>query len=44
MTTRIHPVLGVFAALVFLFLLAPLVIIVGASLSDTSYLTFRRRG
>ncbi|MBB6509997.1 putative spermidine/putrescine transport system permease protein [Rhizobium soli] len=44
MTTRIHPVLGVFAALVFLFLLAPLVIIVGASLSDTSYLTFPPQG
>ena len=44
MTTRIHPVLGAFAALVFLFLLAPLVIIVGASLSDTSYLTFPPQG
>lgn len=44
MTARIHPVLGAFAALVFLFLLAPLVIIVGASLSDTSYLTFPPQG
>ncbi|KQQ79340.1 MULTISPECIES: ABC transporter permease [unclassified Rhizobium] len=44
MTTRIHPLLGAFAALVFLFLLAPLVIIVGASLSDTSYLTFPPQG
>ena len=44
MITRIHPLLGAFAALVFLFLLAPLVIIVGASLSDTSYLTFPPQG
>jgi putative spermidine/putrescine transport system permease protein len=44
MTTRIHPLLGAFAALVLLFLLAPLVIIVGASLSDTTYLTFPPQG
>ncbi|AYD04034.1 ABC transporter permease [Neorhizobium sp. NCHU2750] len=44
MAGRIHPLLGAFAALVFVFLLAPLVIIIGASLSDTSYLTFPPRG
>ncbi|MGA1833685.1 ABC transporter permease [Rhizobium wenxiniae] len=44
MTARIHPLLGAFAILVFLFLLAPLVIIIGASLSDTTYLTFPPQG
>lgn len=44
MIDRIHPLLGAFAVLVFLFLLAPLVIILGASVSDTSYLTFPPRG
>jgi putative spermidine/putrescine transport system permease protein len=44
MISRIHPALGAFAVLVFLFLLAPLVIIVGASLSDTTYLTFPPQG
>jgi putative spermidine/putrescine transport system permease protein len=44
MTARIHPALGAFAILVFLFLLAPLVIIIGASLSDTTYLTFPPQG
>jgi putative spermidine/putrescine transport system permease protein len=43
-TARIHPLLGAFAILVFLLLLAPLVIIVGASLSDTTYLTFPPQG
>jgi putative spermidine/putrescine transport system permease protein len=43
-TARIHPLLGAFAFLVFLFLLAPLVIIIGASLSDTTYLTFPPQG
>ncbi|MDE1157372.1 MAG: ABC transporter permease [Neorhizobium sp.] len=44
MTARIHPVLGILTGIVFLFLLAPLVIIVGAAFSDTSYLTFPPRG
>ncbi|WP_062014979.1 ABC transporter permease [Aureimonas sp. AU4] len=44
MTRRIHPLLAVFTALVFLFLLGPLVIVVGASLSDTTYLTFPPQG
>ncbi|MBW8638868.1 ABC transporter permease [Hoeflea sp. WL0058] len=44
MTYRIHPALIVFAAIVFFFLLAPLVIIIGSALSDTTYLTFPPRG
>jgi len=44
MPTRVHPALGAFALLVFLFLLAPLVIIVGAALSDTTFLTFPPQG
>jgi putative spermidine/putrescine transport system permease protein len=41
---RLHPLLIGFAAIVIFFLLAPLVIIVGASFSDTSFLTFPPRG
>jgi putative spermidine/putrescine transport system permease protein len=41
---RAHPVLIGFAVLVFLFLLGPLIIILGASVSDTSFLTFPPRG
>ncbi len=44
MHTRPHPVLIGFACLVFFFLLAPLVIIIGASVSDTSFLTFPPQG
>lgn len=44
MPTRLHPVLIVFAALVYAFLLGPLVIILGAALSDTTYLTFPPQG
>jgi len=44
MPTRIHPLLIVFTILVYLFLLGPLVIIFGASLSDTTYLTFPPQG
>ncbi|SJZ69122.1 ABC transporter permease [Consotaella salsifontis] len=44
MATRIHPLLVAFAALVFFFLVGPLVIIVGAALSDTSFLTFPPQG
>ena len=44
MHRRPHPVLIVLATLVFLFLVGPLVIIVGASLSDTSFLIFPPRG
>lgn len=44
MTTRVSPFLIAFAALVYLFLLGPLIIIFGASVSDTSYLTFPPQG
>jgi putative spermidine/putrescine transport system permease protein len=41
---RLHPLLIVFAGVVMVFLVAPLVIIIGASLSDTTFLTFPPRG
>ncbi len=41
---RVHPVLIGFAVLVFAFLVGPLVIIIGASFSDTNFLTFPPRG
>jgi putative spermidine/putrescine transport system permease protein len=41
---RVHPLLAAFAGIVIFFLLAPLVIIIGASLSDTTFLTFPPRG
>jgi len=44
MTRRIHPGLIVLTALVFIFLVGPLVIVVGAALSDTSFLTFPPQG
>lgn len=44
MTTRVNPLLIAFAALVYLFLMGPLVIVVGAALSDTTYLTFPPQG
>jgi putative spermidine/putrescine transport system permease protein len=44
MPTRLHPALIVFAALVYLFLTVPLVIVLGASLSDTTYLAFPPQG
>ncbi|WP_334194171.1 ABC transporter permease [Pararhodobacter sp.] len=44
MTTRIHPLLILFTLLVYVFLLGPLIIIFGASLSDTTYLTFPPQG
>lgn len=44
MSGRIPPVLVVLAAIVFIFLVAPLFIIVGASVSDTPYLAFPPRG
>lgn len=44
MPTRIHPVLIAVTVLVYLFLLGPLIIIFGASLSDTTYLTFPPQG
>ncbi|WP_201860609.1 ABC transporter permease [Microvirga soli] len=44
MSDRPHPLLIVVAALVYLFLMLPLVIVVGAALSDTTYLTFPPQG
>lgn len=44
MRTRPHILLIAFAVLVFVFLVGPLVIIIGASLSDTTYLTFPPQG
>jgi putative spermidine/putrescine transport system permease protein len=44
MSDRPHPILVVVAALVYLFLMLPLVIVVGAALSDTTYLTFPPQG
>ncbi|WP_323019543.1 ABC transporter permease [Pararhodobacter sp.] len=44
MATRIHPLLILFTVLVYVFLLGPLIIIFGASLSDTTYLTFPPQG
>jgi putative spermidine/putrescine transport system permease protein len=44
MARRVSPFLIAFAALVYLFLLGPLVIIFGAAISDTSYLTFPPQG
>ena len=44
MTQKLHPALIAFTALVFVFLVGPLVIIVGAAISDTTYLTFPPQG
>lgn len=44
MTRSVHPLLIALAGLVFVFLVGPLVIIVGAALSDTTYLTFPPQG
>ncbi|ARO14666.1 spermidine/putrescine ABC transporter [Ketogulonicigenium robustum] len=44
MQQKINPFLIAFAAVVFVFLLAPLIIILGAALSNTTYLTFPPQG
>ena len=44
MPTKIHPVLTGFTVLVFFFLVGPLVIVFGAALSDTTFLTFPPQG
>lgn len=44
MRRTVHPLLMAFAGCVFFFLLAPLVIIIGAAFSDTTYLTFPPQG
>ena len=43
MKNRIHPALIVITVFTFLFLLGPLIVIIGSALSDTSYLTFPPR-
>jgi putative spermidine/putrescine transport system permease protein len=44
MPTKIHPSLINFTVLVFLFLVGPLVIVFGAAVSDTTFLTFPPQG
>ena len=44
MPTKLHPALIGFTVLVFIFLIGPLVIVVGSALSDTTYLTFPPQG
>lgn len=44
MSSRVHPLLGAFAVLTFLFLIGPLIIIIGTALSDTTFLTFPPQG
>ncbi|MGV3651972.1 MAG: ABC transporter permease [Devosia sp.] len=44
MTRPVHPLLIVLTTLVFIFLVGPLVIVVGSALSDTTYLTFPPQG
>lgn len=44
MAMRVHPGLIAFAVVVYLFLMGPLVIVFGAALSDTTYLTFPPQG
>lgn len=40
MERRVHPLLGIAAGLVFLFLIAPLIIVLGAAFNDATYLAF----
>ena len=44
MTNKLHPALIAFTALVFFFLIGHLVIVIGAALSDSTYLTFPPQG
>lgn len=44
MPTKLHPALIGFTVLVFIFLVGPLVIVFGAALSDTTFLTFPPQG
>ena len=44
MSLKLHPALIALTVLVFIFLVGPLVIVVGAALSDTTYLTFPPQG
>ncbi len=42
--SRTHPLLVAFAGLTFIFLIGPLIIIIGTALSDTTFLTFPPQG
>ncbi len=44
MTNRLSPWLVAFTTLIYIFLAGPLIIVIGAALSDTSYLTFPPQG
>jgi putative spermidine/putrescine transport system permease protein len=44
MTSKLHPLLIAIAVMIFAILVAPLFIILGAAVSDTSYLTFPPQG
>jgi putative spermidine/putrescine transport system permease protein len=44
MTTRLNPLLIAFTVVVYTFLMGPLIIVLGASLSDTTFLTFPPQG
>lgn len=44
MTSRINPLLILLTILVYIFLMGPLIIVLGASVSDTTYLTFPPQG
>ncbi|MFD1744977.1 ABC transporter permease [Rhizobium helianthi] len=44
MQTKLHPALIAVASIIFVILIAPLFIILGAAVSDTSYLTFPPQG
>lgn len=44
MTQRIHPVLILMTVLIYIFLIGPLIIIFGASVSDTTFLAFPPQG
>lgn len=44
MSSRVNPLLILLAVAVYIFLIGPLIIVFGASISDTSYLTFPPQG
>ncbi|MBS1165433.1 MAG: spermidine/putrescine transporter ATP-binding protein [Proteobacteria bacterium] len=44
MKTRIHPALIAFSVFTFVFLIGPLIIIIGTAVSDTTFLTFPPQG
>ena len=44
MKTQLHPALIGLTVVVYIFLVGPLIIVLGASVSDTTYLTFPPQG